>query len=783
MTEPTTRPLRILAIVNLPWDPRLGAARVWIELSEEWRKAGHTVERFCLTDAFPKPTSSRVLSALRQAIFPSRAAAFVRRNAQRFDVIDCLIGTLPFAKTSFGFRGLVVGRSIGLHRLYEQFDLRARKRWPDQPKGRLFGSQFHKLRAKQLRQNADVAIRHCDLLNLPNENELEEVERDVRIPRPAIVEPYGLSDQYRVPFAQCAQSAQSRLAERKICFIGMWSLRKGSRDWPEIMRRVWQKAPDARFLFLGTMFTADIVFSELGLNDSPRVQCIPTYDPAELPKLLADCTIGLFPSYIEGFGLAVLEQLAAGIPTIAYDVPGPRQILEPQRDALLTPEGDINALVDRAIQILEFSPQRYAALASQCVALSGKFRWSEIALETAAKYRTAFDRLSELVVFTQPFSLTSAGGGPRILRSLLKDAPVPTLAVCTAPRIYCRDSELSVPLRPSFGPIERTRFSALTHYLAPLFRRQFARRLEKVVTSARACAIHSVAHGGVDFHLAFLLAKKLRLPFFLQIHDDVSYTSAGHVPAKWVAEAWQGASARFVISSELGAEYAKRYGEQQFVVITDGLDDLAGKFCGPVDGLRIYFMGVFHVGYEKNLTALIKAVGLLPPSLTGRCSITLRCDYVRPSVLRQASLLRVLPFGSESDVQADLAEANCVYLPLHFDDADKQFVQYSLSTKMVTYLGSGRPILYHGPTDTAAYNLLEKHRAAALATSLRPDDIADVLTNLLNNNLAKELAENAAGLARNSFLRSDQHSKFWGRVVPLLQRESVSYREASSPQS
>ena len=120
---PNEKPLRILAIVNLPWDARLGAARVWIELREEWRKAGHVVEKFCLTDAFPKSTRSRALSALRQAIFPSRAAKFVRQNAGRFDVIDCLIGTLPFSKESLGFHGLIVARSVGLHRPYERFDL------------------------------------------------------------------------------------------------------------------------------------------------------------------------------------------------------------------------------------------------------------------------------------------------------------------------------------------------------------------------------------------------------------------------------------------------------------------------------------------------------------------------------------------------------------------------------------------------------------------------------------------------------------------------------------
>ena len=74
--QPPAQPLRILAIVNLPWDSRLGAARVWIELTKEWTRAGHTVEKYCLTDAFPDPPASRAGSALRQILFPHKAAAF-----------------------------------------------------------------------------------------------------------------------------------------------------------------------------------------------------------------------------------------------------------------------------------------------------------------------------------------------------------------------------------------------------------------------------------------------------------------------------------------------------------------------------------------------------------------------------------------------------------------------------------------------------------------------------------------------------------------------------------
>ena len=109
------------------------------------------------------------------------------------------------------------------------------------------------------------------------------------------------------------------------------------------------------------MFSEDVVRAALGSQNSASVQCLATYDPAELPRLLADCTVGLFPSYVEGFGLAVLEQLAAGIPTIAYDVPGPSQILHSKRDLLLTPVGDAKTIAERALQILNFAPDRLRA--------------------------------------------------------------------------------------------------------------------------------------------------------------------------------------------------------------------------------------------------------------------------------------------------------------------------------------------------------------------------------------------------------------------------------------
>lgn len=385
--------LRILCIVNLPWDPRLGAARVWVELSEQWKKAGHKIEKFCLSDAFPKPTRSRALSAWRQAIFPFRAARFLRRHAAEFDVVDCLIGTLPFSKKSLGFTGLLVGRSIGLYLTYADFIRSSRERWRDQPRGKFVGRLSYTLTSWLLNRSADRALAHCDLFNLPNEDEKRALERS-RAGAKIIVQPYGLSDSERVAFLTAAHPADERLTRKEICFLGMWSVRKGSRDWPEIVRAIWNSIPDARFAFLGTMTDEEIVLRDLGLSRRQSIRCVTSYDPRDLPQLIGSCAVGLFPSYIEGFGLSVLEQLAAGIPTIAYDVPGPRHIFgEALSSQFLVAAGDTKTMVERAMEVLRMNENDYDALSAKCRRIADQFRWEQIAGDTIRDYTAAIERL------------------------------------------------------------------------------------------------------------------------------------------------------------------------------------------------------------------------------------------------------------------------------------------------------------------------------------------------------------------------------------------------------
>jgi glycosyltransferase involved in cell wall biosynthesis len=381
--------MRILTVVDLPWDTRLGGARIFMELARAWEAAGHDVSHYCLGDAFPAATSSPPASAWRRLRFPAKAAAFVRNNATRFEVIDGVVGALPVAKKRLNFAGLLVARSIGSHRLYREFEKMARQRWPDQPRGKLSGQIFYGIFQRQLFRNSEKTLQFCDLVNLPNENEL----KCLAAKKPAIVQPYGLSEQARQKLVEAAASPVTRLAQPKVSFIGMWATRKGAKDWGEIIRRVRAVVPETQFKFLGTLTDNERVLRDLNIPACAWVKTVPEFQPDELPQLLSDSTVGAFPTYAEGFGLALLEQLAAEIPTVAYDAPGPHSVLQSSLPDLLVPVGNVEQFSAVLIRILSADLGSYRKLVKRCAEVASRFLWSTIAKETARLYEMHLARV------------------------------------------------------------------------------------------------------------------------------------------------------------------------------------------------------------------------------------------------------------------------------------------------------------------------------------------------------------------------------------------------------
>lgn len=775
------QPLRILIVISHPWDMRLGAPRVYMELAEQWRASGNVVEKFSLTDAYPNEAGSGAKFLIRQFRFAHKAADFIRRNRDRFDVVDALVGDLPFSKADLRFRGLLVARSVGLPQFYEEFEQTVQRRWPGRSRGRLRGRIFYEWARRRRLRASQSALAHADLINVPNVAEAVHLRggNSGRV----MVEPYGLTDNRRHELLRVAERSDSRLAEKTVCFIGMWGARKGAYDWPQLISLIRAAVPEARFLFLGTMVAAERIKTELGAN-SERVDFTSEYEPQALPGLLATCTAGAFPSYVEGFGLAVLEQLAAGIPTVAFDVPGPRDILGGQVPELLVPPGDLPAFAQAVAQVLQLDPSSYRALVDRSTRAVADHSWSVIARNTLRSYRSALHDLAvPAVLFAQPFALSSPGGGARILRALLDDPPVRPVIVSTAPEAPGgpeRFRALHIPRRPSFGRIEQTRWHSLPEFVTSFFRASFRRRLRAACRDENAVALHAIPHRALDFYDSYRVAHALGLPYFLQVHDDLLYSAQGvinlSIASSALKEAWSGAQVRFVISRQMGEEYVRRYGPQEFIIITDGIDRVADAPADrPGNEVRIYFMGLFHIGYEENLRTLLLAIDraqAAQPSV--RISVTLRCGQISARDIRQSPNVRILPFGSESDVARDLEEADLLYLPLPFGANFEPFVRLSLSTKLVTYLGSGLPILYHGPRSAAVADLLAGNDAALVETALNADSLAARLVEFKTDPaFVRQKTVNALALARRDFTLQSQRDRFWNAIKAFVPCDRV----------
>jgi len=81
----------------------------------------------------------------------------------------------------------------------------------------------------------------------------------------------------------------------------------------------------------------------------------------DVPDILPALDVFVFPSEFEGFGLAAVEAMAAGLPVVASGVDGLKEVVANQVTGLLVPPKDSAALAQAIAQILK-SPQTGAQM-------------------------------------------------------------------------------------------------------------------------------------------------------------------------------------------------------------------------------------------------------------------------------------------------------------------------------------------------------------------------------------------------------------------------------------
>ncbi|HXW67496.1 MAG TPA: glycosyltransferase family 4 protein [Thermoplasmata archaeon] len=123
--------------------------------------------------------------------------------------------------------------------------------------------------------------------------------------------------------------------KRVLAFTGRLVPHKGV---DVILQALTRLPDDVVLLVIGTgPRLAGLVGLAERLRVADRVRFCAAVTDDDLPRYLALADVFVFPSQnrLEGFGLAVAEAMAAGLPVVTTDMPGVREVIEPGREGLL----------------------------------------------------------------------------------------------------------------------------------------------------------------------------------------------------------------------------------------------------------------------------------------------------------------------------------------------------------------------------------------------------------------------------------------------------------------
>src|ERR687888_1400418 len=172
--------------------------------------------------------------------------------------------------------------------------------------------------------------------------------------------------------------------ENSIVFVGRHEPRKGLhvllRAWPEVRRRT-----GARLRVLGAdPLQVRLLLARLRISDD-GIDALGFVREEERTEELLAAKAFVAPSLGgESFGMVLTEAFACGVPVVASDIPGYRDVMTPETGVLVPPD-DPRALADAIVGLLGDEPRR-AALGRGARSRARVYSWDDIGRRLLAIY-------------------------------------------------------------------------------------------------------------------------------------------------------------------------------------------------------------------------------------------------------------------------------------------------------------------------------------------------------------------------------------------------------------
>lgn len=366
---------KIAIVLHTPRDQQSSVFLTYAALSTELARRGYAVTILTPEDF---PAARRFAGRLRPLVYPVAVAAWMRRHAAAFDVVvfHSYAGWLAETAGATG-RAAVVVSFHGIEPMYH----RALR----ETSGRL-SRRYRFLQERLMPLFLRAACRHARRVTCLSREE-----------RRFLVDGHYVADDRLVTVAHSVHDRffldpRSGRPVRTLLFVGQWLPMKGIDALGAAFVELARRDADLRLVCAGTLVPAAAVTRSFPDDVRDRVSVLPRVDQSRLVDVYRDADVFVFPSHYEGFGVAVLEAMAAALPIVATATGVAGDALADRESALRVPPRDPAAIV-RAVDALVAD----AALRARVAA--GARRAAEAYREAArisewADALTAIDRVS-----------------------------------------------------------------------------------------------------------------------------------------------------------------------------------------------------------------------------------------------------------------------------------------------------------------------------------------------------------------------------------------------------
>lgn len=171
-----------------------------------------------------------------------------------------------------------------------------------------------------------------------------------------------------------------------ILFVGRMDPRKGLRFLLRAFRAIAERFPTSRLIVVGNGFLRPYYQMALDVSLRDRVFYEGFVSAEVLPRYYATADVYVSPATGgESFGIVLIEAMASGVPIVASDIPGYRDVLRHGAQGLLVPPRNPQAIAD-AVSALLRDPDR-KAMGERGRLTARKYSWTEVTKRIEEVYR------------------------------------------------------------------------------------------------------------------------------------------------------------------------------------------------------------------------------------------------------------------------------------------------------------------------------------------------------------------------------------------------------------